>query len=266
MTIAVGLLSIGGYVLAADTQETAGPFKTDQRKIATWPLPETCAAGKAHRACPIAGAGYAGYIDRASQDLIRLFGSKRTTSKNWSAQVEDYLSSFYKRHVIPFGARDDLDFSLLIVGQFEDSAPMMSTNRTVIIQGSPALAIGYGELTAKTLLHQVGSVLLDAKSAALLAAYIVYRVKQSVETCGHKTQVVVVQACQAKDLDYTATMKWDAVFAQYDADSARYLWDTLSAHRGERQGESGPDHLLAVKTAVRRLASETLGSIDDKAF
>src|SRR5690349_1924569 len=84
MTIALGMTSIGGFVLATDSQETFGPFKTDQRKIISTQVRRYGYSA----ACAVAGAGHAAYIEAFSRHLLDVFNAEKFGVDEWRDRLE----------------------------------------------------------------------------------------------------------------------------------------------------------------------------------
>ena len=96
MTIAIGLISTGGLVFAADTQDgIPGWMKTRQTK-----LDLDCWGDGGH--CLVAGAGTSGYIDSAAQRLHQAFKAAQPKPDEYRYVIEGTLESFYRDHVTPF--------------------------------------------------------------------------------------------------------------------------------------------------------------------
>lgn len=220
MTIALGLLAQDGFVLASDTQETAGNFKVDTQKIQSVHVESVNWCGT----CAVTGAGCAGYIDAITEQLHEAFCRDDMTMKNWPDEVRKCVRRFYRQHVIPFGFPDErLDFSLIVAAQRDGVASQLLTHRTSVRAISWHTAIGMGETVAKGLFHEFGSAIMDVRTAALLAAYFIFRVKRSVEGCGHFTQVVIVRSNRTMTVPIIASAEWERAFVALEPAIARVL-------------------------------------------
>lgn len=210
MTIAIGMLARGNVVLASDTQETAGSFKADVRKIGT-----TFVRGDSPRVVAIAGAGYGPYIDRVTGPLSGLFEHEQMTADRWQPSIEEYLADFYKTHFTPFGDRD-LDIALLIGSHQGGTANLLVTNRSTARPEVWMEAIGVGAMTAKNLLKELHSVSSGLDVAVMTAAYVIWKTKQSITDCGHFTDIIVVTAKSALSIERYIVASWETVFSSCD--------------------------------------------------
>jgi 20S proteasome alpha/beta subunit len=259
VTIALGLVAHGGFVLAADTQETAGDFKVDQPKI----LSGNVSGNLWHGGCAIAGAGHGGYIDAIGQQLLeRFMHDDKMRPDQWPRVVEDILQRFYAKHVIPFGFQDErLDFSLIVATQRNGVASQLVTNKTTVRPINWHTAIGVGEMAAKGLFNDIGAALVEARTAALLAAYFVFQVKRSVNYCGHFTQVTIVRGNRAVSIPVAVTAEWERAFWPIESISSRviryalghpaFVPDTQEVDRLREQ-------LIKARSAFDQLLSQTL--------
>src|SRR5690349_12394434 len=81
VTIALGILSAGGMVVAADRQETAGITKSNQGKVsAAWKLGRGCIV--------LSGAGDGPHIDALMQEFRDWFTSSETALKHADIDAE----------------------------------------------------------------------------------------------------------------------------------------------------------------------------------
>src|SRR5882724_9735501 len=110
MTIAIGLVTSGGAVIAADREESDGTLKTDQGKIeAVWKAGTGCLA--------VSGAGNGPYLDSLSASLMDWFRSDDADIKQGTIgeDLRRKNHEFYKRSVLPFAPYEEsVDYELLV--------------------------------------------------------------------------------------------------------------------------------------------------------
>jgi 20S proteasome alpha/beta subunit len=197
MTIAFGILATDGIVLAADTEEIsgyAGGLKTDSQKILTG-----MCAGKKQTGVAISGAGTANYIDSISPKMLSTV-TNATQNPDVSYDtlqdaIESQLADFYSKHVIPFANFPDHerpDFCLLIGVEHGSHSGIWSTDRTTVYRCMPFGAVGVGSTYAKILLARLVKK-VDLMKASIVAAYVAFKVKQTIEGCGRDTDIVLVR-------------------------------------------------------------------------
>lgn len=211
MTIAIGLVAADGIVIAADTQETIqGTVKTSATKIVVAPNPSGVIA--------ITGAGTAGHLDALAQDISDR--ARIATARSMEREIRATFKKFYDAHITPlyrFQARfPDPDISVIIgIDQGKRGRVILANEQTAIRRCDRYVSVGVGGLIADIVLARAFIPDLPLKRAALLAAYAIYCVKESVEGCGKNTEV-----CFLRDGECWSFWRWDQteldrLFGQY---------------------------------------------------
>src|ERR1700691_1508212 len=188
VTIAIHLSGGGSLLTATDSQETY----TSGEKIDSG---KTISAGRPNPLgiINIAGAGDSEYIKGASQEFRRKFQSFKGTVEELEEQFRETAHDYYSRHVLPFvgGFEDEHvpDYSLLIEAYHEGHEKLWNIEKTMLTDDSLFATIGAGKPVADSLLNRLWPLYPTLDSLAILAAYVIYRVKNSVEGCGLKTEI-----------------------------------------------------------------------------
>jgi len=237
MTIALGILATDALVVAADTEESDGYLKSLQSKIRVSTQmeltgsigngPGTGVPSRAQQsaASAIVGAGTAGYVDAVRDRLWQpcLDNSKRDDPE-FIRSIELPLSAFYRDHVIPFGSfrsADRPEFELLLAASHKDAAPqnihrVFVTDNTTVRRCSRYAAIGSGGVFARMLLKRLyPESALDMPSAAILAAYVTFQVKESIPGCGKFTEIVVLKRGDRLYLPWRLLRDMETVFLEH---------------------------------------------------
>lgn len=201
MTIAIHL-SAGSfsYITATDTQVTWEGIgaKADVGKIrGAW-------RAKPLGAINIAGAGDTPYITAISQELIKMFQKFRGTPDQLEQRAKSIVKDFYKAEVLPFvGKFKDKnvpDYSLLIAARHKMQTKLWNVDGKLFTTSEPPFdCIGIGESVATSLLNRLYPMHPTLDSVAILAAYVIYRVKSSVDGCGLKTEIRFILPRQARN-------------------------------------------------------------------
>jgi len=190
VTIAIGLRSNKGIVLAADSQETvSGYIKTYTGKIHTTFFPE---AGSV--VC-FAGSGQADYIDTAVKKAIEGMRSLKTIPEIES-QLENNLLEFFDKHLarwayFPESDRPTVEFLIGVstkLGGFE-----LFHYQGTSFHAVRAKAIGAGILLANSFIAEYVSPLMSVEELGSVAVYILSKVKKRVDTCGGFTDFVALR-------------------------------------------------------------------------
>ena len=198
MTIAIGLLSSDGVVLAADTQEIMGSLKSDESKliIANRGLKDQKAGALA-----ITGAGDSGYLDSINMEICTSFVAKEPwTGAKWAVKLKKHVKDFHNDYVVPYGTFPESDrphLRLVIGGNFSDPnfgdyRAVWSTDKSTVSMAKNYCAVGLGSAQAYVMLRRFWTI-MDTVKAASLAAYVVFHVKHSVDGCGNETQIVILK-------------------------------------------------------------------------
>ncbi len=228
MTIALGILTPDGVVIAADTQESwgsEGAAKTSGQKIIT-------RLDRQHRrACSATGAGWAGYLDAINQALTDRFLAARIPQATERA-LRAELQKFYAAHILPqcvYPPDDQPAVDVLMGLSWANSPPMLLANqRSAFRRCKEYVAVGAGSAHASMLLGR----LLPPKAettvdlAAYLAAYVIFHVKSYVIGCGMDTHVTVLKDGNAKYLSRDTISMLEYHFQAYldvDAQAVNYL-------------------------------------------
>ncbi len=217
MTIAIHLLAGAGSLLTAtDTQETYGTgAKVDSGKIiGAWRIDPPGAIN-------VTGAGHSAYIHALSQDVVRWFQAFQGTAEQLDKQIRRIVRTFYNVHVLPFvGKFDDSnvpDFSLLIAAKHERIGKLWTTERTLVTESNPFDCVGIGKPIADTLLNRLYPRYPTLDSVAILAAYVIYRVKASVDGCGLKTEIRFIHREGLGVVPFDRIDGWESLFRKYDS-------------------------------------------------
>jgi hypothetical protein len=218
MTIAIQLEAGNfSYLTATDTQVTYEPIgaKVDTGKIrGAWranPL----------GAINVAGAGDASYITAVAQEIVEMFQKFRGTPDQLEKRTRSLVQAFYKTHVLPFvGKLDDAnvpDYSLLIAARHKRVTKLWNVDGMLFKKSDPPFdCIGIGESVATGLLNRLYPLHPTLDSVAVLAAYVIYRVKSSVDGCGLKTEIRFIYQDRPGMVPFDRIDKWEALFQKYD--------------------------------------------------
>ncbi len=188
MTIAVGILAADGIVIAADQQETSGwGTKSVADKVLSLVTP--------HGVIAVTGAGSAGHLDAMAQQVCGAFF--RSKAGRELEAVQAGFGDFYAKHIIPlypFNQRfPNCDIDAIIGVDTPRGRFILANEQTALRQCDGYVAVGSGASQASLVLSRTLIPSLPLERAALLAAYAIYTVKESVEGCGKNTDVYMLR-------------------------------------------------------------------------
>jgi 20S proteasome alpha/beta subunit len=231
MTIALGVLCGDGLIIAADTEESDGFLKTSASKISiATNIYVYASVGKKPRlgrgpqeiaACAVAGAGDSAYLDTITPMLIDDFQETEQADEDAiQGEFSKTVRKFYIEHVVPFAqypAIDRPDFSVLVGVSRKDKAELLfASSKTTLRRCAPFAAVGVGATFANQLLKRLWpQTWVDRKTAALLVAFIMFHVKESVENCGKLTDVVVMHNGTRTYMPWELRSGLEAIFFRY---------------------------------------------------
>lgn len=211
MTIAIGITAQDGIVIAADSQESTGDYmKGAKGKISCFYSQdgkEGTFGGDSVDSLVVSGAGDSGYVRALGDELGKVFlthpklpvhampAFADSVKETINLKFESCLATFYKKHIIPFGSfpeRKRPDVEMLFGVQRKTIRALFTTEKTVINPAMPCKAIGWGSTFAELFLNKLWRG-MSIEQAELLAAYVIFLTKESVETCGKFTTIVTIR-------------------------------------------------------------------------
>jgi hypothetical protein len=193
MTIAVGVLASRAVVLAADTQLTVQNYwKGESGKIMA--VHRRPSDDRVSGACAITGAtdrftylhGLGDEISKAFVDGLDSQGKDATYQR-----FREIVQAFQIRNCIPNPDRPEVN--VLVAYQRQHEMALWQSDRSEIVEQPDHGAVGIGSFTASTWLQRLWKPGLDVESAIIVAVFATTAAKESVDGCGHYTDVLVVQ-------------------------------------------------------------------------
>lgn len=204
------------YITAADTQTTFYPSgeKVYGGKIAgAWRRDPWGAIN-------VTGAGDALYIDALSQKLIKYFQKFKGNTDQLFRNFERIARAFYMVHVQPHEGRlqdENLpDYRLLVAAKCRGEGKLWTIHKTIMEEAGVYECVGVGTAAARNLLGRLWPQYPTLDSSAILAAYVIYRVKSSVEGCGLKTEIRFLYRNTLGFVRPDLIEQWEALFKKYD--------------------------------------------------
>jgi len=201
MTICIGMVCSDGVVIAADTNESDTYFKRSTSKIYTGiggvhlslppdgstPLPPSSV-------CAIAGAGEGGYCDALSEKLLNVFLDPKPTKnlQDIQSDFEKCLIKFYSDHITTFAEypfQDRPDLAMLIGLYANWQTTLLVTDKSTVRRAVPYQAVGVGQTFAMNLMDNLWRN-ATIEETEILANYIIFATKESIEGCGKFTSVI----------------------------------------------------------------------------
>ena len=233
MTIALGILggTLGNMVLAADTEITADPIKGEGFKIPFW------FEGKDHHVTgglAITGAGDSGYLEAISSKLYSEFASDRMASMDQlEGNFQRCLEHFHKVHIFPYlrlPANERPEISLIIAAQRDGSSRMWKTEKNALLRVHNFAATGIGMVQAESLLKTFYLPENSVEIDQLIAAYVIFQIKNSVGYTGQDTDVIAFGGSgPTMELDREVVRAYEEVFRHFPRIQGRLLHSVLGS-------------------------------------
>jgi 20S proteasome alpha/beta subunit len=214
VTIAIGVVGTDGVVIAADTQETIGATKTDESKML---IANRGIKMAKHGALAISGAGDGSYLDTLNQELCSSFMSRNWDMPSFASRAKKIVRSFHLDHVVPFGKFRDCPEIYVVAGaQLGDDICLWESDKSTFRPCRKYSAVGIGHAYARVMLRRYWTE-MDVIKAASLAAFVIFKVKESVEACGNHTQIAIIKNGYAEYLSQPKIDMLEYAFDEYGA-------------------------------------------------
>ncbi len=187
MTIALGILTSQGVVIAADRQMTvAGYMKLDEGKVS--------GGGRFIDTCgpisfAIGGAGDSTAMTHLRQGFTSFIqGATRIDDlSDIHRDIARQAAEFHKEHVI---GTESLAAQMLVGATTRHQKKLWVTDRGVTNEENSFAAIGAGEMYARTILGRLYAP-MNTIGAILLSAYVIHEVNKTIDTCGNGADIFV---------------------------------------------------------------------------
>lgn len=191
VTIAIGVRTNDGVVLASDSQHTvSGYIKTDDGKVRT-----TIFHDFGH-VFAITGAGSSDYI-RMAMDKSLEGVDELNDFTEIAAKLEQNLLAFFDNHLSRWASFSDADrptVELLIALSMKSGPFGLFHYSGTSFNRVSSKAIGAGILLANNLLQDFVSASSTLDQATSAVTYIIWKVKKQVDSCGGFTDLVALRA------------------------------------------------------------------------
>jgi 20S proteasome alpha/beta subunit len=218
MTIAIGLLTEDGIIMAADTEESTATQKANVSKF-IW-----CSDGTLPHGMIVSGAGPDFHIESVAELMRDEFSQLSSTSSIDLAilkqRLRACLSDYYRDRVLCWpsaGEREDNDFALLIgITSRKGQNALWVTRQNTLRDVDRYSAVGIGAQYAKVLLRQK---IVDAprKSSAMpIAIDVVRLVKRDIPGCGKDTELMLLAGGSTCMWSVGVASKGEELFERFD--------------------------------------------------
>jgi ATP-dependent protease HslVU (ClpYQ) peptidase subunit len=185
MTIGLGFTSGPLAIMASDSEITLGGASLPGGKLSSMARAEPSGA-----IC-IGLAGNASYAQVLASKIERGFDKWKGSLDKFDAWTEKTVFEFYEKHALPFVGKvaNPPNYRLLIMAGHKGQKAFWSTDKTLLVPEHSFKAIGIGESVATSLMRRLHRPYLKLNQAAILGAYVIYKVKNSVQYCGFETEI-----------------------------------------------------------------------------
>jgi hypothetical protein len=238
MTIALGILTPEGAVLAADTLESwaVGYRKTQVPKILIGSTDGASGCG----CIGVAGAGDSEYLACIKQEIVNGFldECRSANAAGLLAQMKASVARFHRDHVIPLSPVPDRRPSLeLVVAMCHSgNARLLVTNRSAVRDAAPWVAVGAGANYVNALFGGLPGPWPTMELAKILAAYGVFCAKKT-EGCGGETQLASIMEDRAQYEKRDILSRMEALFSSYEGIESRVFRYSIGCHSLDSQAE-----------------------------
>jgi 20S proteasome alpha/beta subunit len=262
MTIAIGIRSNDGIVLAADRQNTwGGGQKTDEGKVRfSW-------RADPYSGFALTGAGAGANLDAVGNKMADWFlATEERREKEFANQIEQLHCDFYQQKVMPFAATDiqRVDYGLIIGHSGKDSfARLWWTEGLTINTEQTYAAVGIGAAFANSLLSKLWMP-LPTTEVITLAAFVINEVKGSVEGCGLGTDIIAISRGRPWTVTREDIEEMEKAFKLFRYGERNHFHKCMGHDMSkspflQQVTEKYKDYETQISTTITRLASQRLG-------
>jgi hypothetical protein len=187
VTIIAGFQCVDGILICSDTEQSwSSTSKSQVKKVPLYQL------GK--MTIGVGGAGDGSLCDFVAQDLAKYLVRTSYDWKNIEAGLNAYAQNIFSQHVMPYASfpvESIPDISFLIAITMDGEAHLFKWERNFLYAIPPMhhTAIGIGIVQAEQLLSEI-QFYYPYEQMLFFATRMMYKVKQLVQGCGGKTEVV----------------------------------------------------------------------------
>jgi ATP-dependent protease HslVU (ClpYQ) peptidase subunit len=214
MTIAIGFSYGPLSIMASDSEVTVGSHAIEGGKISSMWRAEL---GKAEKVICFSGAGSAACSQALMSAIEGKFDGWRGSLDKFGVWTKKHVRDFYEQHCLSLvgSVTNPPSCRLLIMAEQNRQRRFWSTERTLLIPEHAFKAIGSGAPTATALLSSLYRPDLKLNMAVILATYVIFQVKRSVQGCGFKTEIRFLYNNRFGIVPLEFITKCEAVFERY---------------------------------------------------
>lgn len=213
-TIALGILTPDGLVIAADAQETAGYFKGFALKVHSAMTKTNIRSTVASAVC-ITGAGSGVYLDAITDEIIRGFHKNQDSDiPTFESHLRECVKQFYKEHVSNKPPHMARDIDLIVGAQIEGRHALWITDLSVVKSAVGFEAVGSGSPYARMAIEN-RTASMDSEHAAVLSVLGVMQAKEYDQDCGKSTSVTFLKNNLAHTVPRHLVQEAEGLFQRY---------------------------------------------------
>ena len=260
MTIALGILASDGLVIAADTQLSMGYLKTTAGKV-TWAAKTEVPPGSNRTEIIVSGAGAEFSIKHLGQEITSEFMETPAVmpAQHVGNVLRKSVLGFHKQHVTPHGKDGSLDVWMIVGATDKIGKHLWVTDRSVTKEESRFGAVGVGLGMARIVMEQMYAP-VDTVGAILLASYVIWRVKHSMDGVGDETDIIASSAGgKTYWVSRSQAAKLEDVFQRFSETKA----DAFHTIFGRRVGWNGTTTVPAQLRKLKREVEGIVASFED---
>jgi len=189
VTIIAGFRCADGIVVCSDTQETSGPAKRDVPKL-------RCEARGLATDTPLAvafcGSGYGPLIDKLVDEAWKNI-EPLAAMDEVCAEIETTIKKMYQEYGRIY-QRGQCPTAELIYGvKTADGHKLFSANGPIVNERPEYYSSGQGYYLADFLTSRMFTKYLSLQQCVILAAYVLFQVKENVEGCGGESHIAILR-------------------------------------------------------------------------
>jgi hypothetical protein len=153
-----------------------------------------------------------------SQEIVQAFRDFSGTADEFKEHVKQIVLNFDDTQVQPYVGKltEPPDYSLLIAVRQQSEGKLWAVKGRLVSDSNLYECIGIGAQAAQALLARLYPLYPTLDSIAVLATYVIYRVKNTVEGCGLQTEIRFVSRDRLGIVPPERIEAWESLFRRYE--------------------------------------------------
>jgi ATP-dependent protease HslVU (ClpYQ) peptidase subunit len=259
MTIALGFTCGPLSVIASESEITVGGEAMQSGKISSMWRTEPSGA------IVVTGAGSNAYVQTLASEVQEKFTAWQGSLDEFGAWMKVHVREFYEKHITELSNKLTPPplYRLLVMAHHHRERSFWSTERTLLVRENTFKAIGSGGPTATGLLGGLYRPYLKLNGAAILATYVIYRVKRTIQGCGFDTEIRFLFGDRCGIVPKSFVDRCEQLFHKYETLNRDFFYLSTALPMSEPKLQLPPGLADQIKLVPERTVQEVLRDVEE---